>query len=161
MRNSGIFFFLIVLAVLAALFFQSVRRVEIPQRQLLCRLNSGTQELLFVCPKGNHFNLVVGMPKGDAISKLEVFGKFSIKAGTNSITEFEFDTGKCTKANWLDKENLDSFVITLPTNEPPNRLDEQLQKASSIAVDVETNGLIGNSISLWLTYLAHPSDIKK
>lgn len=161
MRNTGLVLFLIALIAVAAIFLQSVRRISIPQRQSLGQLHPGGQDVSFVCPKGDHFNLVVGVPKNRDASESQVSGRLLLKIQTNTFAELVFDSQKSTKANWLEKENLDAWVITLPVNEPARQLDQQLKDGVLIHVHIEANTSPGNTASLWLTYLTRRADLKK
>jgi hypothetical protein len=161
MRNAGVILFVVALIVAGAVFLQRVRRVSVPQRQLLCQLRPGEQDVSFVWPKGHHFNLVIGVPKNGAASGAEVSGKLLLKAGTNLVGEFVFDTQKSTTANWLEKENLDAYVITLPINNPPRQLDQQVKDGSLIDLHIEAKASSENATSLWLTYLTRRADLKK
>ncbi len=161
MRNSGLALFLVALIVAVALFVLSVRRVSIPQRQLLCQLQPGDQDVSFVCPKGHHFNFVIGVPKTRVVSNVEISGKLLLKTGTNSLGDIVFDTQKSTQSNWLESENLDASVLTLPLQGPSKQLDQQLNGGLLINLRVEAKIPLENTASLWLTYLTRWTDLEK
>jgi len=127
-------------------------RIKTPRYLLLGALQPGVQELAFEIPKGDHYHIVIGVPKSEH-GKTQVYGIISLKSGSNLITEFNFDTATCAEGNWLDRENLTSFVVTLPRNGTQQTLDGWLANRSSISANIEANGTNVTVASFWLYYL--------
>jgi hypothetical protein len=143
-----------VLLILAfALVFQYLWRVRIPKHQLLGQLHPGSQDIAFKSPKGDHYQIVVGLPQNEQRVKPRVYGTISLKNGTNQIAEFQFDTANCTAGNWLAGENLNAFIVTFPHNESLRNLDGQLAKKLPVCVHIEADGTNVEAASLWLSYL--------
>jgi hypothetical protein len=161
MRSIGYVLFLLALILAAALFLQSVRRTTIPQRQLITQLQRGNHHIALVWPKGDHFDLVIGVPKGHTVPDLRVAGQLLLRTGTNLLMSLTFETQNCSKANWLEDEHLDGYVLTLPSNESPKHLQSQPKEGASVDIQMEITDLSSDTASLWLTYLARWADVKK
>jgi len=141
---------LCVMLILAiALAFQYFWRIKTPKRQLLGQLHAGSQEIVFKVPKGDHFQIVLGLPQNEQSLNSRVYGTISLKNGTNQIADFQFDTTNSTTGNWLDKQNLNAFIITFQRNESLRNLDRH----PSISMNIEAHGTNVDAASLWLSYL--------
>jgi hypothetical protein len=160
MRQIGLIVVVAALVLAAVVLHQVLGRISIPQRQLLCQLQAGGQEVSFVAPKGDHFNLVVGVPKKRTNAEVGLSGKLSLRVGANLVGEMQFDARESPKANWLDKDSLDAYVITLPSNGSPKHFDQHLKHGSVVAIQVETTASPGEGASLWLTYLTRRADLR-
>jgi hypothetical protein len=146
------YFAVVLLIAGIAVLIHMVRRISIPQRRLLLQLEPGKRNISFTVPSGHHFNLVVGVPKDIAASG--EIGDLVVKSGTNFIGHFVVDTRQSAKANWLDVENLDGYVITMPVKDSSRRLSEQLKIGTDVTLYMDTFSSGTGGMSLWLTYLA-------
>lgn len=142
------------LLAVVALFAWQIRQTEFPRSLFLCALQGAKQEVSFVCPKGDHFNLVVGLPKEPPNSTGHVAGTLSVTCGTRKV-DLSFDTRGQTRANWLQMSNLDGYIVTWPLGKPAFPLDRQLGTSNQAVIQIELKvSDVPGPASLWLTYLA-------
>ena len=142
-----------VLVLLIGVVFQYAWRSKIPRRLLIGPIRPETQDLVFQLPKGDHYHIVVGVPRDRTGPPQRVRGNLLIGSGSNQVIQIPYDTADSTPGNWLRAENLDAFIVTLPLNGPALDLDKRLSKEGRISMRVEASGAEVGGASLWLCYL--------
>lgn len=142
---------MIVLLAAGAFVFLRARAVSISQHQLITPLKLGRCDSSFVCPKGHHFNFIIGVPKNNQFTTLR--GTLSLQSGTNHF-ELRFEDEMLLSCNWLEREGLQGYIIRSPQKESWMILERFLKINSSVVVNVKVDKLDQNETSLWLAYLA-------
>ena len=141
------------LVLLLGIVFQYAWGIKIPRRLLIGPIRPGTQDLVFQAPNGDHYHIVVGVPRDRTGPLQRVHGNLLIGGGSNQAVRIPFDTADSTPANWLRAENLEAFVVTWPLKRPALDLDKQLFKQGRVSIRVEANGAEVRGATLWLCYL--------
>jgi hypothetical protein len=141
------------LLLLLGVVFQYAWRTKIPRRLLIGPIRAGTQELVFEPPRGDHYHIVVGVPRDATGAPQRVYGNLLIRTGSNQVVHIPFDTGNSTLGNWLAAEHLDALIVTLPRNGPAPNLDKQWSSHGRVFIKVEASGADFAGASLWLCYL--------
>jgi hypothetical protein len=152
-RIAGWSVAILLIIGLVAYLVESIRTISIPRRMLLCQLHEGMQTQTFVCPKGDHFDLIIGVPM-DKKLPVQIAGNLLIGIDSNSGPSLRFSTEYSTRGNWLQTKHLDAYIINWPTTSAPVRLDKMLIGGKPAHISVELIAPVEGSASLWLNYLA-------
>jgi len=152
--EHGTLAFLLAFLFLSAIFaFQYAWRTKTPRQLLVGQMRDGQQAFSLQVPSGDHYHLVVGIPRAANIQHSRVHGVLSITSGSNQVLRIAFDSANSTTGNWLASNNLDAFIISLPLKDPAINIDKQLSRGGQITVRLESEGADASGASLWLCYL--------
>jgi hypothetical protein len=119
---------------------------------LLCPLHQGKQSLSLIWPKGNHFDFVVGIPRTNHVV---LSGDLVVSRANSRLTNINFTTEQSTEANWLHSGNLTAYIVTLPSNKPPIRLDQLVHDGQLINIECNVTNLPveNTNVTFWICYL--------
>jgi hypothetical protein len=141
---------LVGLLVWGALLLIRVERTSVPRAQRLCGLGVSEQQITIQAPLGHHFNLVIGKPQHMTNT---VSGSLQLVVSGETVFDISFSTRNATEANWLTREGLAAYVVTLPIDGAPLLIDGNIKQGENLTFHIrssETNALA----SLWLCYLS-------
>lgn len=128
-------------------------KTELPRQLLLTSATNEWKAATFSLTKGDHYNLVLGLPRGTEVKAGEFLGNVALLHGSRVLLEVPFDVVIATPASWLMNQNLDAYILTWPTNSAPTRLDAIVEPGRSYTVTISFSNGPPPVGSLWLTYL--------
>ena len=106
-------FLVIVVVAISILFLRSFFHISSLQRVEIGRFSDGHLDTSFVTPKGTDFSLLFGVPSGSDIAIAEPFN-VALQRRSSPATSVTWEA-KLIKANWLDGQQLDGYIISWDT----------------------------------------------
>ena len=150
---AGCVFLVLLLGWIGSIVFAASRK-PVPANTLICQLGHKKEHVSFLCPEGDHFQLVIGVPFDAAHIGTYLVGTIKIGIGTQVSGSIDFDTRSSQPANWLENEGLNAFIVTWSKESPMLLLNKCAAGKTKAAVQIDLQDASTDSGSLWLSYMA-------
>jgi len=135
-------------------------KTELSRQLQLTSASNEWKGVTFSLGKADHYNLVLGLPRSADVRGDGFCGKVALSQGSRKLLEIPFDAAVATPASWLMDQDLNSYILTWPTNSTPTRLDAVLETGRSYTATITFSNKPPSVGSLWLTYLQEWKDRK-
>ena len=126
--------------------WQNPLKVPIVSYQQIVAVTNTTMKTSFVCPPGNSFSLLVGMPNGSR-SAPRGAAHITIKDPDRGQLELAISGTNLTSVNWLDSKGIEAYVIHTSSPIGPWELGGFLQELRKYSLMMEG---LSPGITIWI-----------
>ncbi len=100
-----------------------------------------------VCPQGDSFSVVFGVPTRRRFPESGFSGEVRIRQGGTTVLVLPFQRSNLFETNWLDSEGLGSCAIRIPPDG-----EKGLKPGEELVIALELSGEPPSDLTLWLNH---------